>query len=102
METIRERVGVEPTEKLPAFSWPGGYDIIYVTDDGGCLCADCANKNGSENPDDKGGGWYLEGVMSAADSDSCHYCDNCNAQLGGYCSKEDGHSEFCDNRGVLS
>lgn len=100
LTTIRERVGVESTEALPAYSWPGGYDILYITDDGACLCAKCANANGSEDPDDKHSGWYIEGVDSAANSASCHYCDNCNAQLGGYCSEEDGHSEFCDNREV--
>ena len=96
-KSIREIVGVEPGDKLPAFSWPGGYDILYVTDDGGVLCADCANANGSENPEDKHSGWYLEGVMSAAGSDSCHYCDNCNRQLAGYCDGDE-HSEHCDNR----
>ena len=103
MTTIRERVGVEATDKLPAYSWPGGYNILYITDDGGVLCAKCANANGSEDEDDRRSGWFLEAVDSAANSDSCHYCDNCNAQLAGYCTAE-GHSEHCDNRpeGVLS
>jgi len=35
--------------KLPAYAWPGGYPIIYYTEDGGELCPDCANgKNNSE------------------------------------------------------
>lgn len=29
---------------LPAFAWPGGYDIVYVTRDGLEVCADCANR----------------------------------------------------------
>lgn len=29
----------------PAYAWPGGYPIYYVTEDAGLLCSDCANKN---------------------------------------------------------
>lgn len=96
MTTIRERVGVEPTDNLPAHAWPGGYDILYVTDDGGVLCAACANANGSELEEDRGTGWYLDAVTTAADSDSCSNCDNCGAQLAAYCDADE-HSEHCDN-----
>ena len=35
--------------KFPAFAWPGGYTILYLTADGGELCAACVNgENGSE------------------------------------------------------
>ncbi len=35
--------------KLPAYAWPGGYQIYYVCADGGVLCPHCANgKNGSK------------------------------------------------------
>lgn len=30
-------------EKLPAYAWPGGYPIIYLTADGDVLCAACAS-----------------------------------------------------------
>jgi len=30
--------------KLPAYSWPGGYTLIYLTKGGSWLCADCATK----------------------------------------------------------
>lgn len=29
--------------RLPAYSWPGAYTIIYVTVDFHTICADCAN-----------------------------------------------------------
>lgn len=33
---------------LPAYAWPGGYPMFYLTKDDGVLCPDCANgKNGS-------------------------------------------------------
>jgi hypothetical protein len=28
----------------PAHAWPGGYPIVYLTDDGEILCADCMNR----------------------------------------------------------
>ena len=30
--------------KLPAFAWPGGYPIFYVSDYGAVLCPACANE----------------------------------------------------------
>lgn len=39
----------EEDGSLPAYAWPGGYPIVYLCDDGGELCPDCANgKNGSD------------------------------------------------------
>lgn len=31
--------------KLPAYAWPGGYQMFYLTSEGGTLCPDCANKH---------------------------------------------------------
>jgi hypothetical protein len=36
--------------KLPAFAWPGGYTLVYMTHDGCDLCADCATKE-LDDPD---------------------------------------------------
>lgn len=47
---LRERLGVEPGEALPAFAWPGGYLIEYVSRDGLSLCADCAGKADTSDP----------------------------------------------------
>jgi DNA-directed RNA polymerase subunit RPC12/RpoP len=70
--------------RLPAFAFPGGYPLYYLTADDGILCPDCANgDNGSEaqNPecqDDRQ--WRIV----CAD---IHYegepitCDHCSAQI---------------------
>lgn len=68
---------------LPAFAWPGGYPIYYLTEDSAILCPGCANgENGSEasqQSDDKQ--WKL----AACD---VHYegaplsCEHCNAEIG--------------------
>jgi len=32
-----------------AYAWPGGYPVLYLTQDGGDLCPGCANgQNGSD------------------------------------------------------
>jgi hypothetical protein len=42
---IRKALGLEVSrEPLPAYAWPGGYDLAYITSDNAILCADCANK----------------------------------------------------------
>lgn len=80
---------VEQWGELPAFAWPGGYPIVYLTADGGDLCPDCANrKNGSEA--------FIQGETQHVDSADkqwamvaflIHYegepivCDHCNAEI---------------------
>ena len=69
--------------KLPAHVWPGGYPLIYLTEDGGVLCPACANgANGSEasvEPDADPGWKLLAGEI--------HYegppeiCDHCGAAV---------------------
>jgi len=36
---------------LPAFAWPGGYPMYYVTTDGCVLCPSCANEAPVEDLD---------------------------------------------------
>lgn len=48
LDAIRDSKG-----DLPAYAWPGGYPVTYITADGGELCAACANGgNGSRADDD--------------------------------------------------
>mgnify|MGYP003575380610 CR=1 FL=1 len=70
--------------KLPAFAWPGGYPLIYVTNDGGVLCPACANGENGAKPtyedDSPHSGWQVD----AAD---VHYegapeiCNHCGAEI---------------------
>lgn len=34
-----------PKAKLPAYAWPGGYPILYATDEGCVLCHKCATSD---------------------------------------------------------
>lgn len=69
--------------KLSAAAWPGGYPIVYILADGGCLCPGCANgENGSEasTDPDTAADWRIIGA-------DIHYegapivCDHCSAEI---------------------
>jgi hypothetical protein len=67
LESIRQSDG-----KLPAFAWPGGYPIIYLTEDGDVLCPECAN---IDSADLKYYNVYLEGPIE--------YCYDCGKEIEG-------------------
>ena len=48
-QALRTYVGAGPGEPLPAYTWPGGYPIIYIDSDGAHLCPDCINRDLSDN-----------------------------------------------------
>jgi hypothetical protein len=74
------------------FAWPGGYELFFITSDGGCLCMDCARKEYRQiswsirnNCSD---GWKVTGTECSANCDGPLNCDHCNYELiSGY---EDG------------
>lgn len=85
--TTLEKLKADNGGTLPAFAWPGGYQMIYVASDGGVFCPDCANgKNGSDarlsdGPDDAPhDGWLLEGYDVFYEGPD-EYCAHCNAVI---------------------
>lgn len=71
---------------LPAYAWPGGYPIFYMTADNAVLCPDCANgKNGSEATEtDDGSNECKQWLLICAEinyEDEAMYCEHCNVQI---------------------
>lgn len=70
--------------QFPAWAWPGGYPLVYLTRDGGTLCPDCANgKNGSEATDATDcadPGWQLVAV-DVNYEDAALVCDHCGKKI---------------------
>lgn len=69
----------DETGKFPSYAWPGGYPIVYITDDAETLCADCANgESGSEatDHDDAPHGWRVIGcdVHYEGEPETCAHC----------------------------
>lgn len=48
MATVKARVGVAETEPFPAYAWPGGYPIVYLSADGSDWCPPCANQTDAD------------------------------------------------------
>jgi hypothetical protein len=68
-----------------AYAWPGGYDLIFVTSDGACLCTKCVRKNYRLVSDSRrkeiNDGWRVIAVDASCNSDEETLCDNCGAVL---------------------
>ena len=80
MPHIRELVTIDGdgTNHLPAYTWPGGYPILYYDRDGFFLCALCAEKlwkDEDATSDDKptGADVYYEGPT--------WFCTQCNKEI---------------------
>jgi hypothetical protein len=70
------------------FAWPGGYCLLFVTDDGATLCADCARKEYRQVAHARrhglSSGWRIVAVSNGSECDGSAPCDHCGAELGAY------------------
>jgi hypothetical protein len=64
--------------KFASYAWPGGYPIVHITDDGGCLCPKCANAEGHTN--DFSDGFRVVG-SDINWEDTALFCDHCNERI---------------------
>ena len=69
-----------------AYAWPGGYEIVFVCDDGATLCHKCARKEAPQIMHDIakhncGSGWRVTRLFSIAETDEHVQCDHCNRIL---------------------
>ena len=74
------------------YCWPGGYEKLAITKDGGILCSKCCKSEASQIMGDIQGqcstGWHIDGVTYEAVSADCcddeltHVCDHCNREFG--------------------
>ena len=65
--------------EFPAYAWPGGYPVVYLTDDGATLCAPCANRENGSEADPRGvpgSGWLLVAgnVHWQGEPEACDHC----------------------------
>lgn len=79
------------------YAWPGGYEIVYATNDGATLCDKCVRENFRSIVDDikqplgSGSGWRVVASTYEAVSADCarevsedllSYCDQCGKEFG--------------------
>jgi hypothetical protein len=60
-------------ELFAPYAWPGGYPVIFTTDSGDCLCADCARDAYLNEKIDVSSDVHYEGPSI--------YCDECNVEI---------------------
>ena len=68
---------------FPAYAWPGGYPMWYLTTDGGALCPTCANKERAlidAAAADNDAQWNVI-AYDANWEDPQFYCDNCSQRI---------------------
>jgi len=75
IEDIRIKEG-KNKGKLPEYSWPGGCEVSYITEDYGVLCGKCANEN--EDKDDPQ--WNIMDYFVNWE-DGTMYCDHCGKNI---------------------
>ena len=64
------------------YAWPGGYERIAITDDGGVLCHKCVKSELHQIARSyKGDGWRIVRVDIAENFDDPIYCDHCGKLL---------------------
>jgi protein-arginine kinase activator protein McsA len=54
------RITLDTEKGLDGCAWPGGYPIVYYTDDATTLCAECATKQEIANQDEE---WIIHGHL---------------------------------------
>ena len=66
--------------------WPGGYEVFFITSDGGVICHSCAIAEYSNIVDsirrDISDGWRIVGAESSSGCEGYGQCDHCNGAIG--------------------
>ena len=66
--------------EYPAWAWPGGYPIYYVTKDAGILCPRCANEHLFLTLDEDDAQWFIVAQYLNYEDDHL-FCDHCGEQV---------------------
>ena len=65
------------------FTFPGAYELFFITDDGGVLCSPCVVTEWDDtiSQADEGDGWFIVGVDHSGNCDEPVHCDHCNREV---------------------
>ena len=82
---IKTPMGAARYVRKNRYSWPGGYALALLMDDGQYLCPDCVAENfHTISVDVRMGiktGWYPVGVVSEAMTDENALCCCCDGEI---------------------
>lgn len=67
------------------YTFPGGYELFGIADDGACICCDCMHKEYYQIAYSRrhkiNDGWNVVAVDCAVNYDSYIYCEHCNKTI---------------------
>jgi hypothetical protein len=68
---------------LSSYAWPGGYEVVYYTQDGGTLCVECAQSaEGSDlTHDNDDPQWNIVAAQNTSELEGFMYCDDCGKAI---------------------
>ena len=83
------------------YAFPGGYELIALTNDGALLCSQCVRDNISaileSARDDSRDGWLIDAITTSAELESFETCEHCGNAIDGYHeTSEDGVYTYAD------
>ena len=89
LDTLNNPADMAATVARDGYAWPGGYELVIVTDDGGVLCHDCVRSEYGQIyreaiSRERGCGWKPAAVGAIGcniDDAEALYCDNCDKVL---------------------
>lgn len=83
--TIETGADLRATLRAGAYTFPGGYEVLYLTSDGACLCSNCVRAELSNVIDsirsNCGDGWRVVAVYTTAECDEPETCAHCNREV---------------------
>jgi len=88
IDELRILQKMRSTKHYIEFTFPGMYSVLYNTQDGGILCAQCANAHFDQTCDEDDPQWYIIGYFIHWEGASV-YCDHCGEE----CKSEYGEIE---------
>lgn len=84
IETVAD---FKATLRAGKYTFPGGYELFFITSDGATLCFDCARENFAWVADsirtDTSDGWKIAACDIVEHYESGLSCDHCSRELAG-------------------
>ena len=67
------------------YTWPGGYELFGICNDGACICCDCMRREyysiAYSRKHKINDGWRVVAIECAANYDSLIQCEHCNKTI---------------------